>query len=119
MGFRFVIPPVLVLTILTSIFGKSSDPMSYQFHGRFIKAEVLEGSGCYTFQNSAGEMVAFAFDDYNNQKIPYQFFDNNANTNAVYVGSWFKITYETVSEMRGESVEKILVKKIKKIRLVK
>lgn len=86
---------------------------------KFIKAEVLEGAGTYTFKDSKGNAIYFVFDDYYNQKIPYHFFGKEALMNENLINTTFKISYITKSEIRGESEEQILVNRIVKIKRIK
>lgn len=94
-------------------------PQQKTIVAKFIEAGVLEGAGSYTFKDSKGKYIYFVFDDYNNQNLPYNFFDNEANTNPEFVNSTFKITYTSKWEIRGESEEKKLVNKIVTIKLIK
>ena len=84
---------------------------------KFVEAGVWEGAGSYSFIDKKGSTISFVFDNYNDQNIPYQFFDSDANTNAEYVNSTFTIIYTSHWEIRGEYEEKILVNRIVKISL--
>jgi hypothetical protein len=86
---------------------------------KFVEAGVLEGAGSYTFKDSKGKYIYFVFDDYNNQNLPYKFFDKEATTNPEFINSTFKIKYISKWEIRGESEEKVLVNKIVSIKLIK
>jgi hypothetical protein len=123
---------LIVLLLLTSKLGFSQTgkpnerpveqekaPQQKTIVAKFIEAGVLEGAGSYTFKDSGGNYIYFVFDDYNNQNIPYKFFDNEAITNPEFVNSTFKIKYISKWEIRGGSEEKVLVNKIVSIKLIK
>lgn len=110
---------LLIIQLILSSYTYASPVLcKKKFVGKFKEATVCEGIGSYTFINNAGKKVEFVFDNYYDQKIPYNLFDDYANTNEQYLNCWFKIKYETLKEIRGESDYEVEVNKIITIKLL-
>ncbi|MCE9499670.1 MAG: hypothetical protein K8R21_04100, partial [Leptospira sp.] len=110
----FILNPILSKP-LRNISDKASSKKAVQrkkiIIARFVRAGVWEGKISLTFVDAGEHEIYFDFDKVQDQDLPYNFLDENANTNATLQNSLFEITYVERKEFRGEplTAEKTLV----------